>query len=102
MLCDIINTHMMMKDSLVILRIVFTLGLLGVMVFFSGTLVILGVVLGMLLFQNYFEGIVALVLLDGLYSFSGSVPHVGTYTIIGLVVFVIVQYLKQHLSWYEK
>lgn len=93
---------MMMKDSLCMLRIIFTLGLLGVMVFFSGTLVLLGTIVGMLLFKNYFEGIVALVLLDALYSFSGSVPHAGTYTVIGLVVFIIVQYLKQHLSWYEK
>lgn len=90
-----------MKGSLITLRIVYTLGLLGVLVFFPGFFVLGGAIVGMFIFPKYIEGIIILVLLDGLYGFVDSTPHLGVYTVISFVGFIIAGYLKKHLTWYS-
>ena len=42
-----------------------------------------------------------MVLLDGLYGFSGSTPQIGTYSVVGMVSLVVIKYLKKHLTWYS-
>ena len=91
-----------MKNNIIIIRIIFSLMLLGTIVFFPGFVVVLGACIGMFLFKNYFESLAVLILFDGLYSFGGSALHAGRYVMLGIVVFLVVQYLKKHLTWYEK
>ena len=90
-----------MKSSLVILRIVYSLGLLGVLVFLPGFFVVIGAIVGMFIFPKYIEGIVVLVLLDGLYGFADSTPQIGVYTVVSIFSFMIIGYLKKHLTWYS-
>ncbi len=70
-------------------------------VFLPGFFVVIGALVGMFLFKNYFEAFAILILLDGLYSLADSTPHTGVYTIIGVVSFVVSKYLKKHLAWYS-
>lgn len=91
----------MQYNLLIILRIVYTLGLLGVMVFLPWYFVIIGALSGMFMFQKYIEGFVILVLLDALYGFTDSVPHMGMYAVIGVICFMIIGYLKKHLAWFS-
>ncbi len=90
-----------MNNSIIILRILYSLGLLGVVVFLPGFFVVIGALVGMFLFKNYFEGFIILLLLDGLYGFADSTPHMGVYTIVGIVSFIVSKYLKKHLAWYS-
>ncbi len=53
------------------------------------------------MFQKYIEGFVILVLLDALYGFTDSVPHMGMYAVIGVISFMIIGYLKKHLAWFS-
>lgn len=90
-----------MKISLVILRILYTLLLLGMIVFLPWYFVVGGVLVGMFLFPLFIEGFIVMVLLDGLYGFSGSTPQIGTYSVVGMVSLVVIKYLKKHLTWYS-
>lgn len=83
------------------MRIVYTLGLVGVLVFLPGFFIVIGAIIGMFIFSKYVEGLIALVLLDGLYGFVSSTPQFGIYIIIGVVSFIIISYLKKHLAWYS-
>lgn len=83
------------------LRIIYVLGLLGAVVFMPWYVVLAGVIAGLFFFPVFIEGVIVLVLIDGLYGFAGSTPRMGLYTVIGVISLVVVKYLKKHLTWYS-
>lgn|GEM_PF-1631045 len=89
-----------MKGYILCIRILYTLaGLLGIL-FFPSWIIFIVASVGFFLFPRYIEGIILCIIMDGLYSFPGSIPHPGIYSVTSIIIFIIVFYLRKKLTWY--
>ena len=86
-----------------IYRIIFTLITLLGLFFLPWGLAVFLIIIGLIIFPFYLEAIIPLGLLDLLYAFplSGFLTFQFFFTIIGLLLLAIVEYLRDRLVVYN-
>lgn len=85
-------------------RIIFSIALFSMMFFLPFYFLIIFAIIGLFLFKRYYEALIILLFADLLFGTKQSyfLDVVYMYSILGIVLFFIIEFLKKKLRYYKQ